>query len=188
MGATAAAASPAKARYTGSESRPPPTLPCHSSTPSFPLLPRVSRADRVPGTEQHKWGISPNTRINGKIISLFSTIFLLALTCYINEQPGTLAAYTWLNENYTPFQINAWWSFGITSGVYWVGGLIYMMMDMFEPVRSRLESWKLQPETRVTWKDYRKVCLIVARNQVSTSRPLILVVLILDRSLSLRCL
>lgn len=42
-----------------------------------------------------------------------------------------------------------------------------MAMDLWEPLRSRVEKWKLQPGARVSKADYWEVCKVVARNQVS---------------------
>lgn len=105
--------------------------------------------------------------MNPRLLALAPTIAVLTITILFNKSSYALPMYTWLNANYTPFQINTWIGFAATSGVYWAGGLIYMALDLWEPLRSRVESYKLQPGSRVTAADYRKVCLIVARNQVS---------------------
>ncbi|KAM0746038.1 hypothetical protein T439DRAFT_307251 [Meredithblackwellia eburnea MCA 4105] len=124
----------------------------------------------------HKWALSPYTRMNGPLLSLLPTVLVIALTIYINKSTFAPRFYHWLNSNYTPFQINSWWTFGITTVVYWIGGLVFMALDMWEPLRKRVEKYKLQPTQRVTWKDYRKVCLIVLRNQLVTALPLCLAI------------
>lgn len=105
--------------------------------------------------------------MNPKLLALAPTIGVLTTTILFNKSSYALPMYTWLNANFTPFQINTYVGFALTSGVYWAGGLIYMALDLWEPLRSRVESYKLQPGSRVTGADYRKVCLIVLRNQVS---------------------
>lgn len=78
------------------------------------------------GAEEHKWGVRPATRINhNPLLSLMPVIAILAITIGFNHSTYAQRFYTWLNANYTPFQINSWWTFGITSGVYWIGGLIF---------------------------------------------------------------
>lgn len=66
-----------------------------------------------------------------------------------------------------------WWSFGITSGVYWVGGLVYMALDMWSP--AFLQPYKLQAGV-ITWGQYRQVCTIVLRNQLLVALPLLVAI------------
>lgn len=116
--------------------------------------------------KEHKWAISPFTRLNDRLKSLTPTAALLAFTILINKSTTTHGFYTWLNQNYTPFQINTWWAFGITSVVYWIGGLAFMVIDLWEWPKWAWK-YKLQPEIRITGRDYLKVCAVVLRNQVS---------------------
>ena len=125
-------------------------------TPTFPR----------PRAEQHKWAVLASTRINGELLSLLPLIAIITGTIVFNKSTTALRAYAWLNANYTPFEINVWWTFGISTAVYWIGGLIFMALDMWEPLRVKVSRWKLQPGGRVTWADYRKVSWLVARNQV----------------------
>lgn len=140
------------------------------SHPFYRVLRLDPNADLLPllcCLEQHNWSLNPTTRINNKLIALLPTILILTFTINFHQSSYGLNFYSWLNANYTPLQINLWGTFGLTTVVYWVGGLIYMAMDLWEPMRSRVEKWKLQPGARVSKADYWEVCKVVARNQVS---------------------
>ncbi|KAL8287496.1 hypothetical protein RQP46_003354 [Phenoliferia psychrophenolica] len=124
--------------------------------------------------QQHNWALLPSTRLNTKLISQIPNLIVFLITVTFNHSSYGAAAYSWLNANFTPWQINAWGSFLITAAVYWAGGLIFMALDMFEPLRVLVAPYKLQPQSKPTWMDYRKVCLIVLRNQVFVALPLTL--------------
>lgn len=117
---------------------------------------------------EHRWARDRMTRLNNGLRALFPAAGLLLLTILINRSATANVCYEWLNANYTLFQINAWWSFGITSVVYWVGGLLFMAVDLLEYPKW-FYHYKLQPEMKVSAKDYRKVCWIVLRNQVGAA-------------------
>lgn len=119
--------------------------------------------------KEHKWANDPLTRINASLRALTPTIALLLVTILFHRSATGQAVYIWLNSNYTPFQINAWWTFGVTSVVYWIGGLLFMAIDLTERPRA-IYKYKLQPGQKVSAQDYRKVCWIVLRNQVSQSQ------------------
>jgi methylsterol monooxygenase len=114
--------------------------------------------------KQHKWAERAATRVNMGLMSLTPTIVVIAFSIYINKTVAAKTFYIWLNHNYTPFQINAWWSFAITSAVYWAGGLIFMVIDLFKP--AVFHKYKIQPAQSISPGDYRRVCWIVLRNQV----------------------
>ncbi|SGZ28609.1 BQ5605_C027g10386 [Microbotryum silenes-dioicae] len=77
-----------------------------------------------------------------------------------------------LNRSFSPYTINLWGTFIITSVVYWIGGLIFMAFDLYEPLHNVLKPYKLQPDKRVSVADYKKVCWIVLRNQVLVALPM----------------
>lgn len=116
--------------------------------------------------------MKPSTRANGPLISLLPTIAVLALTIGINRSNLAIRTYSWLNTHYTPYQINAYWTFGITSAVYWAGGLIFMAMDLYPPLHSLVKDYKVQPDKRTTWKEYKTVMYIVARNRICVALPM----------------
>lgn len=120
--------------------------------------------------KEHKWAKDPLSRINSGLKALSPTFALLLITILINRSTTGQSAYKWLNANYTPFQINAWWTFGITSIVYWIGGLIFMALDLTERPRW-IFKYKLQPSQRVSAQGYGRICWVVLRNQVSVFPP-----------------
>lgn len=122
--------------------------------------------------EEHKWAVLPSTRANGPIISLLPTVLMWTVTIAFNKSSTGLAFYDWLNANYTSFEINTWWTFAITTAVYWAGGLLFMAADLFDPLHELVKKYKVQPDKRVTWQDYKKVLWIVARNQLLVALPL----------------
>jgi methylsterol monooxygenase len=115
--------------------------------------------------KQHRWAEKSATRNNNGLKSLAPVFGIIALTVCVNKSATARAFYAWLNDNYTPFQINAWWTFAITTAVYWFVGGIFLVVDLVKP--AFLHKYKIQPAQSVTPKDYIKVCWIVARNQVS---------------------
>lgn len=95
---------------------------------------------------------------------------MILLTTYINSLPWTRDVYRGLNARYTPFEINAYGTFIITTIVYWALGLIFMAFDMTF-LHAYVKKYKVQPK-QISWAEYRDVCLIVLRNQVFVALPL----------------
>lgn len=122
--------------------------------------------------KNHRWARLPTTRRNGRLQSLTPTVALIAFTIWFNKSHYGTASYAWLNRTFTPWQINAWVSFAITSVVYWIGGLLFMAVDMWDPLYNIFKPYKLQPEKRISWRDYRKVCWVVLRNQILVALPM----------------
>lgn len=116
--------------------------------------------------ESHPWAVKQTTRFNDGLIALTPTLLLLILPVLFNLTETSTAMYTWLNNNYSPYQINVYWGFAITSITYNIGGLIFMLLDFYAPT-SIMNKWKLQPEKAIDWTAYKKIWLIVFRNQVS---------------------
>ena len=112
----------------------------------------------------YRWAEKVESRLNTGLGSLTPMVVAIALTAGFNNSQSGRAFYEWLNTNYTPFQINAWWSWGVTALVYWVGGLAYMVVDLLQPRWAA--KYKIQPSQSVGWKEYKKILWIVARNQV----------------------
>lgn len=94
------------------------------------------------------------------------------LTWGVNQTQWARDFYVWLNQNYTPWQINGWWLFGITTVQYWVTGLIFCAFDMNDTLHSIVAKYKIQPDRRITWAEYRQVFYIVAKNQLLVALPL----------------
>jgi len=117
----------------------------------------------------YRWAEKVETRLNTGLRSLTPMVLAIAFTAGFNNSPTGRTFYEWLNANYTPFQINAWWSWGVTALVYWVGGLAYMAVDLLQPRWAA--KYKIQPSATVGWKEYKKILLVVARNQVCFFRP-----------------
>jgi methylsterol monooxygenase len=60
--------------------------------------------------------------------------------------------------------------------VYWALGLIFMAFDMNDTLHSYVQRFKIQPDRRVTWAEYRQVLRCVVKNQVFVNLPLIYIV------------
>lgn len=129
------------------------------------LTPEDTAERAVYTGKEHTWAKDPLTRMNDGLRALTPNIALLLITTLFNRSATGQDAYHWLNSNYTPFQINAWWTFGITSVVYWIGGLLFMVVDLTERPRV-IYQYKLQPSQKVSVEDYKRVCWVVLRNQV----------------------
>lgn len=122
--------------------------------------------------KQHRWALARTTRLNTKLMSLTPTVALIWFTIWFNKSRFATELYSWMHANFTEWQINAWGTFVITSVVYWIGGLLFMAVDLWDPLHQLFKPFKIQPDKRITWKDYRKVLWIVARNQVLVALPL----------------
>ena len=126
---------------------------------------KSSPTTTVPTTKlKYQWGENVATRLNSGLKPLTPIFLVILVTWSFNQSSMGHDFLTWLNRNYTPFEINAYWSFGITSVVYWIGAWIFMALDLLKP--SFVQKYKIQPAKDVTWKDYKKIMWIVLRNQV----------------------
>ncbi|SCZ93832.1 BZ3500_MvSof-1268-A1-R1_Chr6-3g08915 [Microbotryum saponariae] len=122
--------------------------------------------------KEHQWALKRETRLNGKIISTMPNVFIIGLTIWVNQSTFGHEAYKALNRSFSPYTINLWGTFIITSVVYWIGGLIFMAFDLYDPLHNVLKPYKLQPDKRVSVADYKKVCWIVLRNQMVVALPM----------------
>lgn len=96
----------------------------------------------------------------------------LLLSLAFNHSYIGLSFYNWLNENYTPFQINAYWTWAITSLVHWTAGLLFMALDLVPSLHIIVKRYKIQPDKQVGWKDYSKIISVVARNCICCTLPM----------------
>jgi methylsterol monooxygenase len=126
--------------------------------------------------KNHQWALDPAPRLNGKVISLLPTVSILAFSCWFNRTDYARELYTSLNESYTPWEINVYGGFLITSVVYWIGGFIFMAADLWDPLHNLVKRYKVQPGKRVSAQDYKRVCWVVLRNQVLVALPLLVAV------------
>lgn len=101
-------------------------------------------------------------------------LLMQTITILLNRSSWVQHLYVRMNENYSPFFIHTVISFAITSGVYWVIGLLFMWADLTERPKW-LMKYKVQPWKRVGPKEYIKICFIVLRNQLVVNVPLSLV-------------
>lgn len=97
---------------------------------------------------------------------------MIVLTWYINTLQSTRDIYDSLNARYTPFELNGWGTFLITTVVYWILGLVFMALDMSR-LHQYVRKFKIQPK-QISWAEYRAVCVIVVRNQLFVALPLAL--------------
>ena len=112
----------------------------------------------------YRFAESIATRTQQGIQERFPVALVLAITIGFNKSELGRDFYSWLNANYSQFQIQAYWTFGITTVVYWMVGLLFMFADLYEP--RWLVEYKIQPAQRVSLSSYKKILWIVARNQV----------------------
>jgi len=118
--------------------------------------------------------VSPATRLNDGLITLAPTLFFVFSTIWFSKSELSTRFFTWLNDNYTPWEINVYWTLGITTGSYWLIGVIFMAFDMFDPLHNLVKKYKLQPDIRLTWTQYLEVMRIAGRNLLFVNIPLTL--------------
>ncbi|WOO82982.1 Fatty acid hydroxylase domain-containing protein 2 [Vanrija pseudolonga] len=135
-------------------------------------------ADPEPYTgKEHKWAVSSATRINHQpSLNLIPTIAFIVGTILFNKSVYAKQFYTWLNANYTEWEINVYWTLGITTAVYFGLGFVFMAVDLWEPLHNLFKRYKIQPDKRITWADYKQILPINVRNFVFVNVPLTLVV------------
>ena len=76
---------------------------------SIPINPKTGRL--IPRTQ--RWGYDVFSWDNTQLKSLtFDIVAVSSFVAFNSSQYGH-DCYTWLNDNYTPFQINFWWTFGM---------------------------------------------------------------------------
>ncbi|KAL1408648.1 hypothetical protein Q8F55_005461 [Vanrija albida] len=127
--------------------------------------------------KEHKWGVSPLTRKNHySILNLTPVIAFIAGTIIFNKSIYAKQFYTWLNANYTPWQINVWWTLGITTAVYFTGGFVFMAFDLIDPLHNLVKKYKIQPDKRITLDDYKQILPINIRNFIFVNLPLTLAI------------
>jgi methylsterol monooxygenase len=114
----------------------------------------------------------PSTRANAGVLPLLPIFFFVGSTILFNRTSTATNFYTWLNANYTRWEINVYWTLGVTTLSYWALGLVFMLFDMVDPLHNLVKRYKLQPDVRVTWAQYRQIMLIVVRNLLFVNVPL----------------
>ncbi|BEI89683.1 uncharacterized protein CcaverHIS019_0210450 [Cutaneotrichosporon cavernicola] len=136
--------------------------------------------DNVNGKEstykgkEHNWALQASSRINQDgVWQHVLTIGIIYLTYWINQQPATGRFYDALTAKYGAFNINMWGTWIVSSAVYWTLGLIFMAFDMNDTLHSYVKRFKIQPDRRVTWAEYRQVLVCVVKNQIFVNLPLI---------------
>lgn len=60
----------------------------------------------------------------------------------------------------------------MTTGSYWLVGLIFMAFDLIDPLHKLVKKYKLQPDVRITGAQYRQVMKIAFRNLLCVNIPL----------------
>ncbi|TXT10838.1 hypothetical protein VHUM_02343 [Vanrija humicola] len=127
--------------------------------------------------EEHKWAVSPATRINhSPLLSLLPTVTFITVTILFNKSIYGKQFYTWLNANYTPWQINVYGTQIATWATYFGVGFLFMLADLWDPLHNLVKRWKIQPDKRITWDDYKQILPINLRNFVFVNIPLTLVI------------
>jgi hypothetical protein len=97
---------------------------------------------------------------------------VLGTTIFVNNlTPLGFRFWTYLNENYTEFQVAVWWQLAISTAVYWIWASFFFVLDVFGWPRS-LRRYKIQPTKHIGLAEYGSIALIVIRNQIFVNIPL----------------
>lgn len=120
--------------------------------------------------------MSPATRLNDGLLPLLPIFFFVGATILFSKSQAATDFFTWLNANYTPWDINVYWTLGITTGSYWLIGLVFLAFDMYDPLHNLVKKYKVQPDVRLTWAQYREVMRIAGRNLLCVNIPLTVLV------------
>lgn len=121
-----------------------------------------------------RWGFSSHVFTNDLIrSSVFDAVVIGSFVAF-NASPYAVKTYAYLEENFTPFQINAYGTFAITTLLYWAFAGLFAFVDLTGRPRF-LFKYKVQPFARVDARDYAKIAQVVIKNQLVVVLPLILV-------------
>jgi hypothetical protein len=121
-----------------------------------------------------RWGYSSDVFLN---VNLYSAMFMSSvIAAFIAFNSSQLAydTYDYLNQHYTPFQINAYGTFVISTVLYYAIAGLFAIVDLTGRPRF-LFKYKVQPFQRVSASEYWEITLIVIRNQIFVVLPLVLV-------------
>lgn len=120
-----------------------------------------------------RWGFSSHVFTNDLIrSSVFDAVVIGSFVAF-NASPYAVKTYAYLEENFTPFQINAYGTFAITTLLYWAFAGLFAFVDLTGRPRF-LFKYKVQPFARVDARDYAKIAQVVIKNQLVVVLPLIL--------------
>lgn len=135
-----------------------------SQTQSGPAAPGTAPA-KIPRNQT--WSPISNPRPKQAI---FDVVVIGSFLTFNQSQYGR-DCYAWLQSNYTPFQINAWWTLGIATVIFWVFGGLFAIVDLTHKP-AFVFKYKVQPFHHVTVAEYGKVAWVGLKNQVCVVLPL----------------
>lgn len=130
-------------------------------------------AELTPWTEEHKWAITKPPLFNHRPgVALLHTLLLISGTVLFNQSKYGKEFYTWLNANYTPWDINVWFTTVITTTLYFGVGLVFMAFDLIPALNRLVKPYRIQPTPLIPLKEYAWVIWINARNWAFVNFPL----------------
>jgi fatty acid hydroxylase domain-containing protein 2 len=132
-----------------------------------------------PVARAKQWGFDKSAWDNTQLMSLTFDFAAIAAFLAFNKSEFGKGCYAWLNDNYTPFQINFYFTFGITTALYWAFAGLYAFVDLTARPHF-LFKYKIQPFQRVSLKEYSKIALRVFQNQLTVTLPLAFVKAVLS--------
>ncbi|KAL1406619.1 C-4 sterol methyl oxidase [Vanrija albida] len=134
--------------------------------------PEAAEAKPYKGKE-HKWAITKEPLFNHRPgMSNIHTILAISAVVLFNKSEYGKQWWARLNENYTPFEINAWGSVLITFPIYFGFGLVFMAFDMIPALNRLVKPYRIQPTPIIPLKEYLYVIYINLRNWVFVNTPL----------------
>lgn len=119
-----------------------------------------------------RWGYSTPAFDNGQIKSTLFLFFVTNTFVLFNQTNTARTLYSYIDTHYTPFQINCWGTFMITTLLYWIIALLFAFAD-FTGFPGSLFKYKVQPFQRVSRREYLEIAAIVLRNQFFVVLPLL---------------
>ncbi|TXT12805.1 hypothetical protein VHUM_01206 [Vanrija humicola] len=123
--------------------------------------------------EEHKWAITKPPLFNNKPgVSLLHTLFIISATVVFHKSQYGKDFYTWLNANYTPWEINVYITAAITTVWYFGWGLVFMAFDFIPALNNLIKPYQIQPTTPpIPLKEYLWIIVINLRNWVFVNWP-----------------
>lgn len=121
-----------------------------------------------------RWGYSSDVYLNSTIYSFLFMAFVMGSFIKFNTSPYAYQVYDQLHQKYTPFQINTWGTFLISTIIYYLVAGLFAFVDLSGHPRF-LFKYKVQPFQRVNATEYWEITKIVIRNQIVVVLPLVFI-------------
>lgn len=123
-----------------------------------------------PIARSKRWAYDASAFDNAAWMSSAFDAVVVAGFLAFNASDSGRACYRWLSERYTPFEINLYWTFGLTTAFYWLVAAFFAVVDLTGKP-AFVFRYKVQPFSRVGAVEYAQIARKVFWNQLAVNIP-----------------